>query len=77
MVCHTPQVGVNDEMGALIFKCKSKFLHLKKEGGKSEWQSKGVGSLLVRKPKDAGAKPFVSFTTESVRMGGGEVTGCW
>ncbi len=43
--------------------------HYKREGtedGKPAWDSKGVGMVMLRAPKEAGAKPFVTFTTEAV-----------
>jgi len=48
---------------------KAKMSHYKREGtedGKPAWDSKGVGMVMLRAPKEAGAKPFVTFTTEAV-----------
>lgn len=60
------EIATNEEGGTVLFKCKSKFLHLKKDAdGKSSWDTKGLGLLMVR-VKDDPKKPFITFTTEAV-----------
>ncbi|KAF5843217.1 hypothetical protein DUNSADRAFT_893 [Dunaliella salina] len=67
------EVVANDEAGAIMYKAKAKMSHYKREtapDGKvtGNWDSKGVGMVMLRAPKDAAAKPFVTFTTEAGRV---------
>ncbi|KAG1680940.1 hypothetical protein FOA52_009899 [Chlamydomonas sp. UWO 241] len=62
------EVEVNADSGSVLFKAKAKFNHLVKEAGKSTWEGKGVGTLMLRTPKGVPGKPFVTFTTEAGRV---------
>jgi hypothetical protein len=63
------EVAVSEEAGSIAFKAKAKFSHLvKDESGKSSWESKGMGTLMVRVRNDGSKKPFVTFTTEAGRV---------
>uniref|UniRef100_A0A7S3QWS9 RanBD1 domain-containing protein n=1 Tax=Dunaliella tertiolecta TaxID=3047 RepID=A0A7S3QWS9_DUNTE len=67
------EVVANDEAGAIMYKAKAKMSHYKRDStpdGKpsGNWDSKGVGMVMLRAPKDAAAKPFVTFTTEAGRV---------
>ena len=57
------EVAVSEESGSISFKGKAKFSHL----AKGSWESKGVGTLMLRVRNDGSNKPFVTFTTEAVR----------
>lgn len=54
--------------GTIVFKAKSKFMHMVKSGDKTNWESKGVGTFMLRVRNDDSKKPFVTFTTEAVGM---------
>lgn len=58
--------------GHTLTQAKAKMSHYKKDtpDGKPTWDSKGVGILMVRTPKEAAHKPFITFTTEAVGVEG-------
>ena len=63
------EVAMSDEAGTVVFRYKSKFFHMVKDGsGKVSWEGRGVGLLLVRQRNDDSKKPFVTFTTEAVSV---------
>ena len=53
---------MSEESGSISFKAKAKFSHLTA----GAWDSKGVGTFMLRVRNDGSNKPFMTFTTEAV-----------
>lgn len=64
-----PELKVDESVWSLYFSSKARLhVRVKKDGGATEWASRGVGMLTVRAPKEgAGSgRCYVMFSTEGV-----------
>lgn len=67
---YTPEIAVDEDTYEVLHRAKSRLMVLKRpaDGGKNEWEGRGVGMLTIRRFKQGpNRKAYIYFTTESGR----------
>ncbi|KAF8072794.1 hypothetical protein HT031_000454 [Scenedesmus sp. PABB004] len=61
-----PEIKVDESVWRVLFSSKARLhVRVKRDGGATDWEPRGVGMLTVRQPKEgAGDKTYVMFSTD-------------